>query len=451
LDNTYNRSTSEFITSYQLEDREFGSRLEILLQGWQLTGNRKYLDQAIRLSKLVGEGTSTYYLNCPCPNDPPDSTFVGPLFLGWLLRSLGWLGDELMAIGEGGTPAYAHLSQILSGHADWYANKVMIHDTTNDLWVLPYHWYTNDTTGANNSPSYTAYALMATDGLALAYTHTGNSAYLDAAAKLFRSTMAVPFSGPGWQFGTYATINEAGKYAEFGGTYIATAHSEIPPENIPPVSLFSLSPAGGPAPLLVKTDASASFDTDGIIVSYRWNWGDGSPEVSSASPYASHSYQQGPATYILTLTVEDNQGATAQTSTPVKVEAPKAIESVVGAVKIRSTRGSGLATIQFNITRSRNKQGYQGLITFRDDGAGISGQAIVKAGDPVTPLSPNGASGVASGSVLTRNRQAKISLKWQVLDFSALGQGADWISITVSGDREYTNAGSAVSGDVKVK
>lgn len=451
LDNTYNRSAEEFITSYQLEDREFGSRIEILLQGWQLTGNRKYLDQAIRLSNLVGAGTSTYYLDCPCPTEPADSTFVGPLFLGWLLRSLGWLADELTAIGEAETPAYAHISRTLGDHANWYANKVMIHDTTNDLWVLPYHWYTNDTTGANNNPAYTAYALMAADGLALAYTHTGNPAHLATAAKLFRSTMAVPFSGPGWQFGTYATINEAGKYAEFGGTYITAAHAETPPVNTPPVAAFALAPLKGPAPLTVTADASGSYDPDGGIVAYQWQWGDGTPDTVTASATASHTYLEGPATRSITLTVTDDRGATAASSAQVAVEPPKTVQSVRGTVKIKSTKGSGYATVQFNIARAKNKQGYQGFITIRDDGARFLGQATLNPGDPVSPVGSNGATGVAAGTAVSGGKYGRISLKWQASDLSSIGQGADWISLSATGDVTYTNSGAVASGDLSVK
>jgi PKD repeat protein len=245
----------------------------------------------------------------------------------------------------------------------------------------------------------------------LAYKHTGNQLYLDTAGRLFRSIMAAPFSGPGWQFGTYATINEAGKYAEFGGTYITVAHSETLPENTPPVAEFSLSPTGGTAPPTVATDASAAFDPDGEIVVYAWNWGDASPTESGSSPFASHIYQEGPASRTISLTVTDNQGVTAQTSAQVKVEAPKVAQSVLGTVRIRSIKGRGPATVQFNITRSKNKQGYQGFVSFRDDGAGIYGQATLKPSDAVSPLAPNGAAGLASGTARSGNRSGKVNLK----------------------------------------
>lgn len=64
-------------------------------------------------------------------------------------------------------------------------------------------------------------------------------------------------------------------------------------------------------------DASTSSDNDGSIVSFHWSFGDGST-VSGVSP--SHSYAQG-GDYTVTLTVTDNDGATAQSSTTVSVVA----------------------------------------------------------------------------------------------------------------------------------
>jgi hypothetical protein len=182
-----------------------------------------------------------------------------------------------------------------------------------------------------------------------------------------------------------------------------------------------------------------------------WNWGDGTPEESSPSPFASHTYQQGPATRTITLTVSDNQGATARSSAQVKVEQAKQVQSVIGTVKILSTKSSGFVTVQFNISRSKSNSGYQGTISFRDDGAGISGQATLKPADPVSPCAPNGATGTTSGTASWGRRGGKINLTWQAFDLSSIGQGADKVTLSAMGDLTYKNAGSAISGDMKVK
>ncbi|MCC6495671.1 MAG: PKD domain-containing protein [Propionibacteriaceae bacterium] len=64
----------------------------------------------------------------------------------------------------------------------------------------------------------------------------------------------------------------------------------------------------------VDFDAGDSTDADGTVVSYEWDFGDGSPTVTSET--ASHSF---PAvdTYNVTLTVTDDNGATGSVTKPV--------------------------------------------------------------------------------------------------------------------------------------
>lgn len=57
-------------------------------------------------------------------------------------------------------------------------------------------------------------------------------------------------------------------------------------------------------------NGSASWDLDGTIVSYSWDWGDGSP--AGIGPIGSHTYHAPytPYEYIITLTVTDDDGLT---------------------------------------------------------------------------------------------------------------------------------------------
>lgn len=60
-----------------------------------------------------------------------------------------------------------------------------------------------------------------------------------------------------------------------------------------------------------------SFDPDGDVVSWRWNFGDGSPASTQREPV--HTFPI-PGTYQVMLTVTDNAGATDQVRMPVVVE-----------------------------------------------------------------------------------------------------------------------------------
>lgn len=85
-----------------------------------------------------------------------------------------------------------------------------------------------------------------------------------------------------------------------------------------PIASFVADPTSGKAPLLVNFDASASRDPDGSIASYQWNFGD---SATATGVTASHTYTTG-GPFTVTLTVTDNQGATATTTRNVSVQPP---------------------------------------------------------------------------------------------------------------------------------
>jgi PKD repeat protein len=92
--------------------------------------------------------------------------------------------------------------------------------------------------------------------------------------------------------------------------------------NQPPVVKISASPSSGPAPLTVSFSSAASFDPDGSIVSYLWNFGDSTYPPEQTSPNPAHTYtQSGPLTYHATLAVVDDQGGTANASVQIDITA----------------------------------------------------------------------------------------------------------------------------------
>jgi PKD repeat protein len=85
--------------------------------------------------------------------------------------------------------------------------------------------------------------------------------------------------------------------------------------NVPPViGNVSATPATGYAPLTVAFSVTAT-DTDGTIVSYAWDFGDGGV---SALQNPTHVYAAG-GIYTVTVVVTDNDGATDSDSTSVEV------------------------------------------------------------------------------------------------------------------------------------
>jgi serine protease AprX len=81
--------------------------------------------------------------------------------------------------------------------------------------------------------------------------------------------------------------------------------------DIPPVASLTLSVTIGSSPLTVTLDASGSYDPDGTVVQYRWDFkGSGIIDSVTTSPRAMYTYTTG--RWNPTVTVVDNLGLTSQ-------------------------------------------------------------------------------------------------------------------------------------------
>jgi PGF-CTERM protein len=84
------------------------------------------------------------------------------------------------------------------------------------------------------------------------------------------------------------------------------------------VANLTATPAAPLTDQSVVFDGSGSFDINGSVVEYRFDFGDGTSERGQ-SPTATHRYAD-PGTYQVDLTVTDAEGETAQTTRSVTVE-----------------------------------------------------------------------------------------------------------------------------------
>ncbi len=85
--------------------------------------------------------------------------------------------------------------------------------------------------------------------------------------------------------------------------------------NNPPIASFTYVPKNPAVGQQISFTASSSYDPDGNIVSYDWDFEDGN---SGSGVNPTHAYAQD-GTYTVTLTVTDNDGATDSNSTTVVV------------------------------------------------------------------------------------------------------------------------------------
>lgn len=88
--------------------------------------------------------------------------------------------------------------------------------------------------------------------------------------------------------------------------------------NLPPVAQLSANPTTGTAPLDVTFDGSSSTDSDGRIVAFRWNFGNGQTAVGQTK---THQYEL-PGTYTAELIVQDDDGSTDTAHQQIQVLAP---------------------------------------------------------------------------------------------------------------------------------
>ena len=121
----------------------------------------------------------------------------------------------------------------------------------------------------------------------------------------------------GWVLTAATAINDNGDIVgtgvlngEIHGFMLPGAGTQNPPPplpaNKPPVAVTTSNVTSGKAPLTVNFSAASSYDPDGHIISYSWNFGDGG---SAAGVYASHTYTT-TGTYTAILTVTDDAGDT---------------------------------------------------------------------------------------------------------------------------------------------
>ena len=109
---------------------------------------------------------------------------------------------------------------------------------------------------------------------------------------------------------------------------LAIVHCEKLPAipNVPPIASFVYSPVSpiNSGQTVVTFIASGSTDADGQIVSYTWNFGDGTPEETRTTPTITHLFPDTPATcleivYTVLLTVTDDKGAKSSASQTARV------------------------------------------------------------------------------------------------------------------------------------
>jgi PKD repeat protein len=119
--------------------------------------------------------------------------------------------------------------------------------------------------------------------------------------------------------------------------------------NMQPVAAFTSAPETANTNIEFSFDASESYDLDGTIVSYMWDFGDG---TTATGVSVSHAYTED-GTYTVTLTVTDDDDATATATETKSVPNLPPVASFTDSAEIVSTGDN----IQFDGSGSYDNDG----------------------------------------------------------------------------------------------
>jgi len=301
-------------------------------------------------------------------------------------------------------------------------------EIVSNVWFTGSGFTTSFVVPEGTSPgSYTVQATGGRDAVTTTFTVTNTAprARIDANPLSGKSPLSVHFSGIrsydedgsissyGWNFGdnTFATGSTAdhtytrpGHYTatltvtgNLGGTGIATVTLNI--ENVPPVAVARAYPTSGSDPLTVDFDGSQSYDPDGTITSYYWNFGDGTWERTARAQRVYRDLQS----YTAVLTVTDDWGMTAKDEVVITV----GNEPPVAILAVSTQKGTRPLSVTFNSLQSYDPDDTDLTYTW-DFGDGTSGSGITtrhtyeKEGTYLLSLlvmDPHGASDTAQATV----------------------------------------------------
>jgi len=149
-------------------------------------------------------------------------------------------------------------------------------------------------------------------------------------------------------------------------TVVATIDSGPGPRGVavipalPPVASLVASVTSGKAPLAVTFDGSKSFDRNGVITTYAFDFGDGTT-LSSPTPVVTHTYQAiGKFTASLVVT-DDDLTSSSKSTTSVEAQENKPPKATL---RVNPTSGRVPLVVTLDGSRSSDSDGRIAAYTF---------------------------------------------------------------------------------------
>lgn len=116
----------------------------------------------------------------------------------------------------------------------------------------------------------------------------------------------------------------------------------VTPGKKAPNAILTASPYSGVVPLTVEFDATGSSDQDGELITYKWDFGDGTPPQFTSGKVR-HRFEN-IGTYTIKLIVQDNDGLEDEATTTI------AVNNILPTAQIKASTESGIAPMEIDFS-----------------------------------------------------------------------------------------------------
>jgi PKD repeat protein len=161
----------------------------------------------------------------------------------------------------------------------------------------------------------------------------------DSGLQLWKGAYNLQSTDPGGLWSLFIKASDSATPSNTGST-----SKVITTQDHPPVASFSTSTTSTLAGTSISFNGTASYDPDGTVSSWSWNFGDGNTGVDATT---AHTYDSA-GNYTVTLTVTDNAGATGTATSQISVAGQPPVVSFTPST---TTPSSG-QTVTISITAS---------------------------------------------------------------------------------------------------
>jgi len=167
--------------------------------------------------------------------------------------------------------------------------------------------------------------------------------------------------------------------------------------NQAPVAVATANPQSGDAPLIVQFNSDGSYDPDGGINAFDWDFGDGNTS-NAANP--SHTYTDA-GTFTAVLTVTDDQGATDSATVTIDVAQVNQNELHVQA-----------QTVTREQLNRRNWRGVDTILITDQNNQPVAGVTVTATYSGPNSGQANGVTGADGTVSLYTDRQRRPQSSW---------------------------------------